>query len=499
MNNFDLDMFKKLDTYESSINTDRLWASIEPALPKPTRRKLPVGLWWFLGASVCVGAYLFLSRQTPIENQLKVVASNLTVPGQEVVAVGQEQSLHQVPVPVSHAAAVNTQQAENGQENVQNTMQSISAESKPSTQQSPKEVQASSTPSKVLNPENQTLSTQTLNLNSQSQLALQSQIKSEQIGQYATRTNGSAKITTRAFGAETHVSQSNHLGKLALTQLPITQPQLLAQRQAGLILPKRPDPQTACYDWQNRHGRIRPYVGIYGGGHMPIRSLASKEPEFDVLAAQRKDTEQVLEAVNGGVFAGLETKRGISLDAGFDYMRINEKFRGMTDVMDTLGQVVTVGVIVNAPGDTTFINDTVNVIQTTTTQQTIYNKYNFYNVPIALGFSFKTKSAVTPHIKAGVLLSVGASQKVGMLDATGQTQIYRSQDSRAGTNSFPFRNRFGASPFVQVGARVRLGGALEAFGEARYMHMTKDVTSQYFQIAQRYKTIGLQLGLRLGL
>jgi hypothetical protein len=480
--NDDMDIFKQLDGYASPINTDQLWAGIEPNLPqhKAPRRPFGIPIWWLggaLGLAIVAGLYFGMQNQPTATSEVVAPVALLTIPegtdAKSSTQIELEKAITQ------HAqAGTATISSANSLAAMPNALAGKAREGVTTNHGL---VQARSTSSrKASNSRNN----QTVNTG-YTEIAAVAETTSVALPQNSQ--------TTTDFYAKT---VENQLLKYSILR-PL--PQVKTNLRTYQIAPsigKQPDPQTGCYDWGGSR-RLRPYMGVYVGPHLTMRTMSARAREFEAWAAQRDATEIKLEAISAGAFIGVQAKNGLSVDAGFDFLRINEKLKAVSSITDTIGQFITIGIIVNAPGDTTFIQDSVYVTQTTTTTNTIYNKYNFYSIPVAIGYTFPTKGRLMPYVKAGAQFSLSTSQKVGMLDGTGQVQVFKSSDANA--SGYPFRAKMGITPFVQAGARFMISGGLEAFGEVRYLHHTRDVTNDNFGVAQRYKLIGAQIGLRIGL
>jgi Outer membrane protein beta-barrel domain len=469
-------IFRQLDGHASPINADKLWAGIEPNLPQNAPRHRPFGMpLWFVGGAVglllVAGLYYYANQQTKASTHGAILAfasiqmpENANTPTISSTETELEKAIMehaQSEVALISGSSRNTYPMPNALVELPNEGIRVRRGIVPAINQA---LVADPITSEVLTDFNQILP--------------QTEFKPLETAQITEKT-----------------SENQVLSNKTLAQLPLVQPQLANQSRIPNI-GKRPDPQTGCYDWGGG-SRLRPYMGVYVGPHLTLRSMTARAREFEAWAAQRDATENKLEAVSAGAFFGVQAKNGLSIDAGFDFLRINEKLKAVTSRKDTIGQFVTVGTIVNAPGDTTFIRDSVFVTSTTTTTQTIYNKYSFYSIPVAIGYTFPTPGRLKPYVKAGAQIGISTAQKVGLLDATGQLQTYKS--SQANTAAYPFRTKMGVSPFVQAGARFTISGALEAFGEVRYLHNTRDVTHDNFGVGQRYQLIGAQVGIRLGL
>ncbi len=463
MNNQDLDIFKKLDSYNSVVDTDKLWSGIEPALPTKPARRRGVVFWPFalIGLALLAGVFWFYAAQEYQVHTASEIAKLSSTQVQTMLQQPEQKAEITKKTSANKTIECNASPFAHGQEGLVNKQEQgvINSGVLASEGLSYDDVFTSST-------QNPTASSSEI---AWAEMAVTEQIKPQ--------------------------TPSTKLGLDVLMKLPPIQATVRVPFRTLSL--QRPEPQTGCYDWSGLKGIFRPYLGIYAGAHLPIRKIEPKTREHDTFAASRVATEKNLESVNGGAFFGLQAKNGLSVEGGFEYLRINERFRATDSTIVQIGKVVTTGYIITAPGDTTFVLDTVDVLQTTVNTRTIYNHYSFMSIPIGVGFTFNQKAPLKPYLKGGIQINIGTRQKVGMLDSDGQYRLYKSSDF--GASGFPFRTTVGILPFVQAGARVSLGGELEAFGEVRYLFMQRDITTDSFPLRQRYRAVGAQLGLRLGL
>lgn len=249
-------------------------------------------------------------------------------------------------------------------------------------------------------------------------------------------------------------------------------------------------PKTGCSNW-GKGPAFRPYFGVYGGAQYPMKTLTAKETEFENIAAERNETETVLEGLAAGGYLGFKHRSGLFAEGGLEYNRINERFDRTTIRTDTIGKIAVIGIIVNAPGDTTFISDSIHILQETRTVKRTFNNYRFLQIPLALGFEWRPGSHWTLYGKAGVAFNIRFRQKAEIVNLTGVPEKYVSEKPSPG---YPFRSQIGIMPFVNAGARYRLTDNLSLFGELRYIHHSSEVTAGNYPIRQQYKLPGMNVG-----
>ena len=267
-------------------------------------------------------------------------------------------------------------------------------------------------------------------------------------------------------------------------------PTLLRNLPATSAPPLPAAPKTGCTDW-GKGPAFRPYFGLYGGAMYPLKSLSAKRTDFETIAAGRQETETVLEGISAGAYMGMRHRNGLFGEAGLEYLRLNERFDLTSLVTDTIGMVAVIGIIVNAPGDTTFISDSVAVLRETRFVKRTYNNYRFIQIPLAVGYEWQAGNNWSIYGKAGVSVNLRFRQKAEMLNLNGLPEKYSSEKAGVG---YPFRSKIGLSPFVNVGARYRLTPNLSLFAELRYLHQSGDLTAVGYPLRQRYRLPGGNVG-----
>lgn len=466
MENFEHKAKQQLDQYESPIDTGKMWAHIDAELRPKQKRRLG-WLWRSFGVAAVLSAFL-LSRQYQ----------------------RYQHAIHTNPYEAPNTLAA--------QEPNQEKSQALSFAGNDATS-------VASTPEIVPSAMTEAEPTKTNYTKNKRQALAEKAILNERSSQTAPKgtsfhANASElpQIATSAATSEIVTAPSTTTVQQALALLPNMQVPASLTAQTGkatlfAVAASNPaTPNTNCYDWSPKP---QLYGGVYLGASYPFKSLTAQKKEHEAYADIRKNTESVLESVQGGVFVGVMTPKKIFVEGGFEYNRINERFRTTTTTTDTIARYEVIGWVVNAQGDTTFVRDSVFVSQTTTTGATIYNNFQFYNIPIAVGYEFgSAKSRFRPYLKGGVAINIAMPYKSGFLDNAGNINIFESADKKPDT---PYRTRIGAIPFAAVGARMSLNERIDAFGELNYRYHLKNVTLDDYLLQQRYSLLGINLGLSM--
>lgn len=209
---------------------------------------------------------------------------------------------------------------------------------------------------------------------------------------------------------------------------------LAAPRIASLpvdLLPKRfYDPATppfselkdpACPVFTKRR-KAQWSLGVAGIVSKPVREITANTEDIGQRNRNLK-VERPLSAVTGQILAGYETGSGFSLRSGLGYTRINSVAEVIVDTtITTIGTGIT-EVIINGPGDTTFITGVVERRIHTTGTSRYYNRLSTIDVPILLGKTFRA-GKWRFGVEAGPVLNImtNGSARYQMADGSFSTR-----------------------------------------------------------------------------
>ncbi len=447
MKDFEQKMRQQLEQFPSPINEEKLWGNIDQALRKDRRK-----LIFFWVTTLLLGAFLLGIGNWYFKP---------TIPALEMVQHEKERI----------AALKQTHTFENEQPSnigtVTNQVTQIPHSENKETR-------------------NQTIPGQAESISSTPRSAIKKQkkIKTEAPFLQMAYENNNNEATTAEMNALNPINA-------ALQPLNARKISFFEQPEKQQDNPPKVPANTDCYTWKG--ARFFPYFGVYGGAQYPLKSLSAKSAEDEPLLADWKATETVLEALSAGLYGGIRFKKGLFLEAGLEYNRINERFKWNKIIEDSIGKTLIYSYLINAPGDTTFNWDTINVLRITTFEKKIYNRYQFIQIPVSLGYSWKSNATFQPYIKAGAMFNIRFAYKVERLDSNGIPVRYESKNDG---NTTPFRSKIGISPFAVLGVRYQLASSLQLFGEARYVYHTQAVSNQNARIRQQYSLPGINLGLQ---
>ena len=496
MTDFEKYARQELNQYESPVDTERLWGAVEQAIQPGQRRPKALWFWWIgLGLLLGTGAagYWWAVRNTPATPAGEKIEMEKTSPVAGVSPNGLPSAGSAAPS--SPLVSPNPSPSPTGKGAVAYT-------ATPPLTKNSGDGHGAGTPASLSVGRNAANSSKGTVTHTARPPFTENGGDGPEAGTTAigpvegNPTTGPFSAAARR-GAEAYTAplplRGNRLEDIAVhTTAPFPVGEGLGLTQGPAF---HPSDQTGCSKW-GKKSAFRPYFGVYGGALYPLKSLKDKTTEFEYLVNARRATETVLEGVTAGGYLGLQHWNGLSLEAGLEYQRMNERFDQTTVIKDTIGQIAVTGIIVNAPGDTTFIQDSIFVTQETRTVKQTYNNYRFLQLPLAIGYTWKTDGPWSPYVKIGAAINLRFGQKAEIISPDGTSEKYVSED--AGRADYPFRTRIGLSPFVQAGLRYRLGAHLSLFGELRYVHPGSGISAAAYPVEQRYRLPGANVGMHWG-
>jgi len=465
MNDFEKYTKDTLNDYPSPVDETRLWGNIEQALREDKRRPVAFWLWW-LGCGLLVATglagYYWYGKNTPV---------TLTQPEKSIIASGaaQEGGVNNLRTSDSLFSLPPTPKGELIPDKVENGV-SFPAINSPlgvgGREKSP--------------PQALKLMASGAGGGVEAQAGIRSPIPN--ISGFSPSDGAATTMPKPSDG-----SNPSDGALPAPVFLPTLLQKLAVKNKPGISS----NTKTGCSDW-SKGPAFKPYFGVYGGAQYPLKTLQAKETEFENIVAERQETETILEGIAAGAYFGVKHRSGLFAEGGLEFNRINERFDRTTIRTDTIGKIAVIGMIVNAPGDTIFISDSIHILQETRTMKRTYNNYRFLQVPLALGYEWQPNDRWSLYGKAGVAVNLRFQQKAEIINLTGLPEKYVSEKAGPG---YPFRSKISLSPFVNAGARFWLTLNLGLFGELRYVHQGSEINADDYPIRQQYKLPGMNLGV----
>ncbi len=241
--------------------------------------------------------------------------------------------------------------------------------------------------------------------------------------------------------------------------------------------------RQSCYAFGKQRHPWSLYV--YGGPSILLKNLSTKVEENETYLSQRQSSENALESWRAGAQLKYKWDNGFYVKAGIEMNRLNEQlaFTNMRDSMYVLTDQV-IRIIIDSAGDTTEVLGDVTVTETTTEDWVIYNKYQFVNIPLHVGY-IKSKNRWSFAGEVGLHINVSFSFDGQLLTPTGQP----IQDPSY------FKTNAGSAISLTGGVGYQVLPRARFWLTPSYMKLLRPINIDAYPIDQEYSTMGLLAGI----
>lgn len=211
--------------------------------------------------------------------------------------------------------------------------------------------------------------------------------------------------------------------------------------------------------------------------------------------SKRKASTKFASAFSAGVRYTKVFDNGTSVRSGVNYTQVNEKFIYFNPNEIKNVTVITTRVIIRAPGDTVYINDTLQYQQTGSRTKTTYNRYRNIDVPLLIGYEVGN-GKIHANINAGVIINVYSWYKGDVLDS-----LYQPVNITTGKGNsiYQFKNNIGVGFLGSVSLYYRLADNLHLLLEPYFRYNLSPMSKQNLNLQQKTNIAGLRVGLRFDL
>lgn len=224
--------------------------------------------------------------------------------------------------------------------------------------------------------------------------------------------------------------------------------------------------------------------------------IAFKSVTNNTASQQYLLTKDSSESMQAGYSAGLRLVKPITenvlLKAGLNYSQINQKYVYRTENEVKTTTVITVRTIIRAPGDTVIVNDTSTVQQIGFKNNTVYNHYRSFDIPVTVGYQFGNGD-LKFGINAGVIFNVSSWYQGVILDSTLATVALNKSGNGV------YKTNLGLGLYAGFSVVKRLSDDLHIFVEPHLRYNLSNMTSPGSAYHQKFSIGGLSLGVRLNL
>ena len=182
----------------------------------------------------------------------------------------------------------------------------------------------------------------------------------------------------------------------------------------------------------------------------------------------------------------------ILLKAGIQYSQVNQKYVYRTENEVKTTTVVTQRTIIRGPGDTVVVKDTSTVQTIGFRNNTVYNRYRSFDIPLTVGYQFGNED-LKIGINAGVVVNLSSWYQGVILDSSLATVTLNK------TGNAVYKTNIGIGLYGGISVVKRLSDDLHIFVEPYFRYNLSNMTTSQSKYNQKFNVGGLAIGLRLNL
>ena len=231
-------------------------------------------------------------------------------------------------------------------------------------------------------------------------------------------------------------------------------------------------------------------IYVLGGISKISRTLALRDNLFANDLVQREAAESPLESIAGELGLSYEIRTNLRLSAGVNYIRFNERIEDSFTITDTvlLENVIIENIISSRGSEPVFGN--IRSARTVVTDLKAYNRYSDLALSVDLTYLLRTRG-VMPYVSAGLQQSISTSQSGYWLVDTNDLYDLSEDKSSYISNNYGLGLRFGVGVTMDISDRtsLQIGG--------RYIKYLNPITTNEYNIKQKYDLLGLSAGLNI--
>jgi len=238
------------------------------------------------------------------------------------------------------------------------------------------------------------------------------------------------------------------------------------------------------------------YWEVYAGPDYAFKSYKSYS---DTASAnylnKRKASTKFASAFSAGVRYTKVFNNATSIRTGINYSQVNEKFLYFNPNEIKYVTVITTRVIIRSPGDTVYINDTLQYQQTGARTKTTYNRYRNIDIPLVMGYEVGNEK-IHANINAGVIINIYSWYKGDVLDSLYQPV---SITTGKGNSVYQFKNNIGVGFLGSVSVYYKMTDNLHLLLEPYFRYNLSPMSKANLNLQQKNHTAGLRAGVRFDL
>lgn len=498
------------EKHEVSIDTDEIWAGIEPSLP-PTKTNSSNNLWLLgLAALIIIGAVAIYG----ISNKNKSIER-----GQATQALVQSrlENQNQTSDDKQNTAAILSDNDESkdgltemaiGQQNKSISQQAsdrLASEELNTTTNNqlrksttPSEQKSTTASNRVTKKEIESNNTPNTSFSVLSDASSEDFEGQQNITPVSSESDEYNAENVPVFESEAEYKPARSLNTLSRSQVEervtfsslsqLRRDLALMEDDASQLITSLPT-LNDCYDFSLRSWiwTLDTYVGFnYAAKSLKYKDNVSVGEDY---ISARENTESYLEAFDAGIALSAIHRKGYLASVGINYSQIDEKLNYFLEETTTRFDSVVVRIEIDSAGRADSIREWRPITVNSTKQILTYNYYRMVDIPVSLGYQFH-KGQWTFEVQGGVMFNLLLKKK-GEIRHPSNSGLVDFTD-----NDLVFKDRLGLTVFGGIKAIYPLTDRIGLYVEPHARVNLKSMTVDAYPLAQRYNQFGLHVGAR---
>lgn len=251
-----------------------------------------------------------------------------------------------------------------------------------------------------------------------------------------------------------------------------------------------------CPALEDNAAANKKYWEVYAGPDYAFDNYKSYGDTANANYLQkRKASTKFASAFSAGIRYTKVFNNSTSVRAGVNYTQVNEKFTYFNPNEIKYITVITTRVVIRSPGDTIYINDTLQYQQTGARTKTTYNRYRNIDVPIVVGYELGN-GKIHANINAGVIINIYSWYKGDVLDSLYQPV---SITTGKGNTIYHFKNNIGVGFLGSVSVYYKINDKIHLLLEPYFRYNLSPMSKQNLNLQQKTNIAGLRAGVRFDL
>ena len=233
-------------------------------------------------------------------------------------------------------------------------------------------------------------------------------------------------------------------------------------------------------------------IYILAGPDFFDKLIEPKSEEYREYADMRLESESASFSFGAMARFSAVFQNGLALRTGIAVNQINEKFTWKDPSAENRRVVnVLIDTIINAPMDTTFVFDTLSIVESGTRVREIHNRYQMIDIPLLVGAEFHSGNW-TFSTSVGLMFNIAFEKSGEILAENGEPLVINNSES----GNDIFRSSLGVSFNGSFGVGYRISPQYSILVEPRVKYQLKPLTLDNYVLNQNYFIFGVQAGLR---